>query len=197
MHEVQEKIGVEDGLIIVDVQRDFCPGGALAVPNGDEVIPVLNGFINGFIAKDLVVVETMDWHPADHSSFKSQGGPWPAHCVQGSPGAQFHHTLAYGGDEIAIFAKGEEQDSLGYSAFENPRLAAFLRERGVRHLWIGGLATEYCVKSTAEDALALGFKVTIIEDGVRPVDVVPGDGAAALAALQNAGAALFNAGRWY
>jgi nicotinamidase/pyrazinamidase len=168
-----------DGLLIVDVQNDFCPGGALAVPQGDEVIPPLNALAE----RARFVVASRDWHPPDHVSFSI----WPPHCVAGTPGAELHPAL----DRTKIDAvddKGQGQDSPGYSAFEHTGLADLLREHGVRHLVVGGLATDYCVRASVLDALAAGFRVTVVEDAIRGVEVEPGDSQRAVDEMRAAGA---------
>jgi len=185
-----------DALIVVDVQNDFCPGGALAVPDGDQVVPVLNRWIRRFQEAGLPVVYTQDWHPPDHISFAERGGPWPPHCVQNTPGAQFHPDLVVEG---AVFQKGFESDKEAYSGFAGylkngetaagrKGLAEWLKEQGVRRVFVGGLATDYCVRATTLDALAAGFAAMVIAAGSRPVDVQPGDGDRALAEMEGAGA---------
>jgi nicotinamidase/pyrazinamidase len=178
-----------DALIVVDVQQDFLPGGHLAVPNGDAVIAVLNRCAGEFGRNHLPVFATRDWHPADHRSFREHGGPWPPHCVAGTPGAEFPSTLILPhGTEV--ISKGVLPQAEGYSGFEGTRLAQRLRELGCRRVFIGGLATDYCVRATTLDALKEGFEVILMEDAVRSVDVQPGDGARALAELVAHGARL-------
>ena len=176
-------------LIVVDVQLDFCPGGSLAVRYGDQVVPRLNKIIRTFEDFALPVFFTRDWHPPDHTSFKSKGGPWPPHCVQGSPGARFHPKLHVPRDADVI-SKGDRPSKEAYSGFQGTGLKAQLRKLGVDELLIGGLATDYCVKETTLDALREGFSVGVLKDCVRPVDVRPGDGARALAEMRKAGAIL-------
>ena len=174
-------------LVIVDFQNDFCPGGALAVPDGDAIAPRLND-LAGSGEYDLVVA-TRDWHPPDHGSFAEHGGPWPVHCVAGTPGAELHHAL----DPTPIDAlvdKGQARDTEGYSGFEATALAALLRDRGVDHVTVVGLATDYCVKNTALDALREGFSVTVDSTATRGVDVQPGDSERALAEVRTAGASV-------
>ncbi|EKP95482.1 bifunctional nicotinamidase/pyrazinamidase [Thermaerobacter subterraneus] len=186
-------------LVVVDVQNDFCPGGALAVPQGDQVVPVLNRWIGAFHAAGRPVVFTQDWHPSGHVSFREQGGPWPVHCVQGSPGAAFHPDLQVRG---TVFRKGFAPDREAYSGFDGAlaageagvrpevTLAGWLRQQGVRHLYVGGLATDYCVRATVLDGLREGFRVTVLVPAVRAVDVTPGDGERALAEMEAHGALL-------
>lgn len=176
-----------DALLVVDVQNDFLPGGALAIPAGERVIPPLNRYIALFEAKGLPVFASRDWHPAEHCSFTEQGGSWPAHCVQHTRGAAFATDLALPRDTV-ITSKAGQIDFEAYSAFEGTALGALLRERGVKRLFIGGLATDYCVLSTVQDALAAGLEVVLLEDAVQAVDLNPGDGEQALETMRRSGA---------
>jgi len=176
-----------DALIIVDVQNDFLPGGSLAVPSGDEVIPKLNRYISAFVERDLPVFATRDWHPPDHCSFKAQGGPWPPHCITGTPGANFADALALPRD-ATIVSKAQSREADAYSGFEGTDLADRLRRAGIARLFIGGLATDYCVLNTVKDARAQGFDVMLLVDAVRAVNVNPGDGEAAEAEMRQRGA---------
>ncbi len=160
-----------DALIVVHVQRDFCPGGALPVPHGDEVVPVLNEWLRD---ADLAKFATRDWHPPNHCSFQRRGGPWPDHCVQNTPGAEFHPGLRVEAIE-EIFSGATDPEKEAYSGFSIPELAPALRRRGIRRLWIGGLAADYCVKATALDGRAEGFEIMVIEDAVRGIEATPGD----------------------
>ena len=172
-----------DALIVVDVQRDFCPGGALAVPRGDEVVPVVNRLL---ALTDWLAVATRDWHPVDHCSFTAYGGTWPPHCVAGTEGASFHPDL----DETRIrrvVSKATTRDAEAYSGFQGTDLAAALAARGVRRVFVCGLATDYCVKATALDARRAGFEVGVIDDGVRGVEVRPGDCGQAIDEMKAAG----------
>src|SRR5512132_3470985 len=164
-----------EALVIVDFQNDFTPGGALAVPNGDEIAERLNALA----ADDRfdLVVATRDWHPPEHSSFAAQGGPWPAHCVAGSPGAELHAGLDAARVDV-IVDKGTDPATEGYSGFDGTRLAELLRDRGIDRVTVTGLATDYCVRATALDALREGFAVTVDEAGARGID--PADSARAL-----------------
>jgi nicotinamidase/pyrazinamidase len=178
---------VARALLIIDFQNDFTAGGALAVPDGDAIA----GRVNELIASgdfDLVVA-TRDWHPADHGSFKEQGGPWPPHCVQGTWGAELHPSLPREAVDVVVNA-GYEPHLEGYSGFEETNLAAVLREHDIDELTVVGLATDYCVKHTAGEALAQGFRVTIDRGGIRGIDVEPGDSERALEELRAAGATL-------
>ncbi len=171
-----------DALIVVDVQNDFCPGGALAVADGDAVVARVNE-----LAGELpFVVATRDWHPSDHSSFAAQGGPWPVHCVQDTDGAKLHPGIDRSViDEIVD--KGQAVDAEGYSGFQGTDLESRLRARGVDRVHVGGLALDYCVKATALDAKRAGFDVVVHADATRPVEVHPGDGDRAVEELRAAG----------
>jgi nicotinamidase/pyrazinamidase len=174
--------GVPRALVVVDVQNDFCPGGALAVPGGDEVVEPINR-----LAPDYdVVVATRDWHPADHGSFAARGGPWPEHCVQGTDGAELHPGLDRGLID-RILDKGQAPDQEGYSAFEGTDLDEFLRERGVDTVHVTGLALDYCVRATALDARRAGFDVVVLRAATRAVEASPGDAEQAIADLRAAG----------
>ncbi len=169
-------------LIVVDVQNDFCPGGALAVPDGDAVVAP----INRLAAQADFVVATRDWHPADHGSFAEQGGPWPVHCVAGTPGAELHAKIDQGLVD-AIVDKGQAPDREGYSGFEGTDLERLLREHLIDAVDIAGLALDYCVKATALDARRAGLTVTVHRGATRAVEVQPGDGSKAAQELQAAG----------
>lgn len=181
------KLGKNDALIIVDVQNDFLPGGALAVPNGDQVVPVLNAYIERFAEKKLPVFATRDWHPPDHCSFQSRGGPWPPHCIAGTPGAQFSIALNLPQD-VRIISKATDKDREAYSGFDGTDLEKQLRQLGIQRLFIGGLATDYCVLNTVKDARQAGFEVFLLRDAVRAVNVNPGDEQKALDEMQRLGA---------
>ena len=182
----------KDALVIVDVQNDFCPGGALPVAEGDKVVPVLNGYIRQFSAAKLAIFATRDWHPEKTSHFKTYGGVWPPHCVQGTKGADFHPELALPADAV-IISKGMGCDEDSYSGFQGAdgggvKLADLLRRRGAKRLFVGGLATDYCVRQTVLDGLKEGFKVVLLEDAIRGVDIQPGDSERAVAEMIRAGA---------
>ncbi|MRR05489.1 MAG: bifunctional nicotinamidase/pyrazinamidase [Deltaproteobacteria bacterium] len=179
-------------LLIEDLQNDFCSGGALAVPGGDEVIPVLNRYIDLFLGQDLPVFASRDWHPAESSHFSDYGGIWPVHCVQGSDGARFHPELNLP-DAVVVISKGMDPAEDGYSSFEafsdeGKSFSESLEEIGVRHLFVGGLATDYCVRNTVLEALKKGFLVTLLIDAIRGVDLKPGDSESALREMVLAGA---------
>jgi nicotinamidase/pyrazinamidase len=175
-------------LVIVDFQNDFTPpDGALAVPDGDAIAGRLNQLAR---SGDFdLVVATRDWHPPDHGSFAERGGPWPVHCVAGTPGAELHPALDASLVQATI-DKGQDAGTEGYSGFEATRLEELLRERGIDQVTVVGLATDYCVKNTALDALRAGFQVTVDTSAVRGVDVAPGDSERALDELREAGAEL-------
>jgi nicotinamidase/pyrazinamidase len=157
-----------DALLLIDVQNDFCPGGALPVPEGDRVVPVLNAYLEAARAAGIPVLASRDWHPENHSSFAAQGGPWPPHCVQESAGAAFHPELRLPDDTVVI-TKGSDPEGDAYSAFDRTGLAERLRALGVRRLWIGGLARDYCVRASALDALQHGFAVRLVVPGTRGI----------------------------
>jgi nicotinamidase/pyrazinamidase len=173
-------------LIVVDVQNDFCPGGALAVAQGDQVVAPLNKLIEEFLERGEPVFKSRDWHPEKTRHFAAYGGTWPVHCVQDTKGAEFHPGLI---DDmhIRVISKGlGDEDS--YSAFDGTDLALQLRRLGVEEVWVGGLATDYCVKNTVLDALKEGFRVKALKDAMRAVELKPGDGERAIIEMQNAGA---------
>jgi nicotinamidase/pyrazinamidase len=159
-----------DGLLIVDVQNDFCPGGALPIPNGDRVVSVLNRWIAAAQARGLPVYASRDWHPLRHPSFQQEGGDWPPHCLQDSPGARFHPDLQLPAD-TKVVTKGTRFDHDQLSAFHDTGLHARLHGDGVRRLWVGGLAQDVCVSASALEALQHGYDVWLIPDGSLPVHV--------------------------
>lgn len=177
----------QDALIVVDVQNDFLPGGSLAVPGGDAVVPILNDYIRIFQRYGLPIYATRDWHPADHCSFVEQGGPWPPHCVAGTPGAAFSNELDLPPD-VVVISKATLQEKDAYSGFEDTDLAARCRRLGCQRLFIGGLATDYCVLNTVRDALSEGFDVYLLMDAIRGVNVNPNDDEAAIAEMRSRGA---------
>ena len=176
-----------DALIIIDLQHDFLPGGSLAVTDGDAVVPVLNQAIALFTAAKLPVVATRDWHPADHCSFHAQGGIWPAHCIVGTHGAAFSPALQLPASAL-IISKATTAELDAYSGFEGTDLGARLDALGVTRVFVGGLATDYCVLQTVLDALKLDLQVILLLDAIRAVDVTPGDGERAIARMIEAGA---------
>lgn len=180
-----------DALLLVDVQRDFLPGGALAVPRGDEIVPVLAACIQKFTDRRLPVYASRDWHPVDHCSFRVSGGEWPVHCVAGSAGARFDAALELPAD-VTIVSKAQSADRDAYSAFDGTELHSLLTERGVQRLFVGGLATDFCVRHTARDALRHGYNVSILEDAVRAID--PAGGKQAIDELRQLGAVVTRSG---
>ncbi len=181
-----------DALLVVDVQNDFCEGGALAVPHADRAVAALNRYIAEAVAKGVTVYASRDWHPAVTRHFKAFGGDWPVHCVQESHGAAFHPDLRLPAGAIVI-SKGTTFDSHGYSAFEGvtsdgSSFTEDLARRGIEHLYVGGLATDYCVQHWVLGALAEGFKVTVLEDAIAGVNLEPEDSARAIDRMRQQGA---------
>jgi nicotinamidase/pyrazinamidase len=174
---------VADALLVIDFQNDFTPGGALAVDEGDLIGDPIKRLAPHFD----VIAATRDWHPPDHASFETEGGPWPVHCVQDSPGAELHPAMEQV-DVDFIVDVGREREDEGYSGFEKSDLADRLRERGVEKVAVCGLATDYCVRASAIDACREGFDVTLVSDAVRAVEVEPGDGERAIEDMKAAGA---------
>lgn len=194
--ELRESITLRpgDALSVTDVQNDFLPGGTLGVPGGDTILSPLNRIIALFKERNLPIFFTRDWHPPDHSSFIEHGGPWPPHCVQNTRGAEFASQLTIPEDAIIIskgMQKEREQYSTMYGCDEHGYTEVELMKRlGVRRVFIGGLATEYCVLNSVKDALSEGFEVVVITDGVAAVNVNPGDGERALEEMASRGAKL-------
>lgn len=179
-----------DALIVVDVQNDFCPGGKLPIPQGDEVIPILNDMMAAAAEKGVPVFASRDWHPNVHISFREQGGPWPPHCVQDSEGAAFHPNLRLP-EQAIVVTKGVRFDQDQNSAFDQTGLAAFMKRLGIRRVWVGGLAQDVCVAATALDARAAGFETFVIEEATKPVTEKQGR-----AALKKMAAAGAHIARW-
>jgi len=176
-----------DALIVVDVQNDFLPGGALAIPGGGEVIEPLNHYVRQFVRLQLPVFATRDWHPREHCSFRGQGGPWPSHCVAGTHGATFPRELQLPPD-VHVVSKATQPESDAYSGFQGTDLMQQLRDLGCTRVFVGGLATEYCVRATVLDARAAGLEVVVLADAIRALDAQPGDGERALAEMKASGA---------
>jgi nicotinamidase/pyrazinamidase len=174
---------MSSALLIIDFQNDFTPGGALAVEGGDEIAEPIKRLVPEFDH----VFATRDWHPPDHASFETQGGPWPVHCVQGTHGAELHPAMRDIPVE-AVVDVGAEREDEGYSGFEKSKLEDLLREQDVDRVAVVGLATDYCVRASTIDACTLGFDTTVITDAIRAVDVNPGDGERALEEMKEAGA---------
>ena len=183
-----------DALIVVDVQNDFLPGGTLGVADGDAVLPVLNEYLARFAQEGLSIYATRDWHPRDHCSFRGQGGPWPPHCIADSDGANFAAGLQLP-STTHVISKATTAERDAYSGFEGTDLDRQLREAGLHRLWIGGLATDYCVLNTVRDALQRGYEVMLLTDAVRAVNVQPHDGEAAVAEMLRLGAQAMTLGR--
>jgi nicotinamidase/pyrazinamidase len=177
-------------LILVDIQNDFCPGGALAVNDGDRIVAIANRLMPEF----PLVISTQDWHPANHISFKQRGGPWPPHCVQGTPGADLHRDLET--DSIAhYFRKASSPERDDYSEFEGKddqgrSLDELLKSKGVKGIYVAGLATDYCVLETVLDGIRYGYEVYPIIDAMRAVNVNADDGEKALQKMAASGAHL-------
>lgn len=182
----------KSALVIVDVQNDFCPGGALAIKNGDAVVPALNRYIERFKAVGLIVYATRDWHPEKTVHFREYGGRWPAHCVKWTVGAQFHPGLRLP-EDVVIITKGDSPEENCYSAFNGKDAGGrpfsdALSDSRINHLYVGGLATDYCVRQTVLDALKQGFGVTVLLDAVKGVDVNTGDSRRAIDEMIEKGA---------
>lgn len=173
MADSQRALQPGDALVVVDVQIDFCPGGALPIERGDEVVPVLNRWIAAASGSGVPVYASRDWHPRHHVSFAESGGQWPPHCLQDSHGARFHPGLRLP-ESTVIVTKGVRFDRDQYSAFDETGLATEMGARGVKRLWIGGLAQDVCVRATVLDARRHGFEVIVITDGTRPVTPIGG-----------------------
>jgi nicotinamidase/pyrazinamidase len=178
--------GPTDALLIVDVQNDFLPGGALGILGSDAIVEPLNRVTAAWRSQGLPVFLSRDWHPPDHCSFAAQGGPWPVHCVAGTAGAAFAPGLDVAPGDVVI-SKATRGDKDAHSALDGTPLADALRKRGITRLFVGGLATDYCVRATVLDARAAGLDVVVLGDVVRAVDLRPGDGERALRELAAAG----------
>ncbi|MFT3931090.1 MAG: isochorismatase family protein [Spongiibacteraceae bacterium] len=181
------QLEIHDALMIIDVQNDFLAGGSLSIPHGDEIIPTLNRYIDIFSHCRLPIIATRDWHPSDHGSFSKNGGVWPVHCVQHSPGAAFSKRLKLPKNTF-IIDKGTVADDPGYSAFDQLQLWQILERQHCLRLFIGGLATDYCVLQTAAAACREGYDVVLLTDAMRAVDRHADDGAKALDQLRQLGA---------
>ncbi len=177
----------QDALLVTDIQIDFLPGGALPVEGGDEIIPVINNYIKRFENDRAHIIASRDWHPANHMSFKAQGGPWPAHCVQETEGAKFSPELKLPNHTVVI-SKAADPKKEAYSAFDGTNLDNELRKLGVKRLFVAGLATDYCVVNTVLDACKLGFEVVVLTDATMGINVKPGDVDRAFGAMAKSGA---------
>jgi len=178
-----------DALIIVDVQKDFCPGGLLAIEKGDEVVPVFNSWIGDAVSRGIPIYASRDWHPVGHISFSEKGGPWPPHCIQDSEGAKFHSDLKLP-DSVIKVTKGVRFDQDQNSVFDQTGLATELHKEGINRLWVGGLALDVCVLATVIDAHKEGFEVNLIENATRPVTAQGGRDA--LSKMNNLGINIFH-----
>lgn len=182
-----ETIGKDSALIIVDVQKDFCLGGTLAVPRGDDVVSVLNEYIKKFEEVGALIYASLDWHPPNHISFKSQGtrasAPWPEHCIQNTKGSEFHEDLKLPKRVITV-SKYINPSREPYSGLDGDEL----KSKGVRKVFVGGLATDYCVKETVLDAIKLDFTTVLLVDAIRGVNVKPGDSDRAIEEMVGRGA---------
>jgi nicotinamidase/pyrazinamidase len=176
-----------DALLITDIQIDFLPGGALPVEGGNEIIPVVNNYIQHFESAGAHVIASRDWHPANHVSFQSQGGTWPVHCVQGTEGAKFSPDMKLPNHTVVI-SKATDPKHEAYSAFDTTNLDNDLRQLGIRRLFVAGLATDYCVVNTVLDALKLGFEAVVLSDATLGINLVPGDVDRAFQAMSKNGA---------
>lgn len=179
-------LNTNDALIIVDVQNDFLPGGALPVSEGDQIIPILNDYLDLFKRKNQIYA-VRDWHPANHMSFKANGGPWPPHCVQESEGANFSSEMKLP-INVTIISKGTDPERENYSGFQAGDLSSRLKLCQISRVFIGGLTTEYCVKYTVLDAVEQGFEVFLLSDAIRGFDLHPGDSENALKLMLSKGA---------
>ncbi|MFZ0243508.1 MAG: nicotinamidase [Desulfobacterales bacterium] len=182
-----EIIAQQDAVLVIDVQKDFCPGGALAIEYGDAVVPLLNRWIDAAFVKGVPVYLSRDWHPLNHLSFKNAGGLWPPHCIQDTDGARFHPDLKRPENAVVV-TKGVRFDIDQYSVFDRTGLGDRLRQDGVRRLWVGGLAQDVCVLHSVLDALKEGFAVRVIKAATRPVSAE--DGRRALDKMKAAGAVI-------
>lgn len=181
------RIDENDALIIVDVQRDFCLGGVLSVPDGDQVVPVLNRYIAVFRKAQAKIFATRDWHPPNHISFKPYGGVWPPHCIQGDKGAEFHPDLRLP-EEARIISKATDPSKESYSGFDGTELEEELKKKGIKRVFVGGLATDYCVKNTVLDALRLNFETILLVDATRGINQEPEDSEEAIREMIEKGA---------
>ena len=183
----QLQLTPEDALLVIDMQVDFLPGGKLGVPHGNAVLGPVNRLLGLFDSRGLPIYASRDWHPENHCSFAARGGPWPPHCVAGTPGAAFSDQIDLPAGAVVV-SKADTPDADAYSAFNGTTLAAQLRARGVRRVVVCGLATDYCVLNTVIDARENGFEVLIVPEAMRAVDVAPGDGERAIARMTALGA---------
>ncbi len=182
---MSKRLDDTSALLIVDMQNDFMPGGSLPVPDADKIVPVINKYIEIFVENGLPIFASRDWHPPNHISFMQRGGIWPVHCVRHTYGAKFHPDLKLPRSAIVI-SKGTDPNKEAYSAFDGTDLQEMLNERGIKRLFVTGVATDYCVKSTVIDAIKLGFDVIVLEDGIKGLE----KSEEALAEMRSKGATL-------
>ena len=178
-------------LLVVDLQNDFCPGGALGVPDGDQIVPRINRMIELFERRGLPVLVTRDWHPPVTKHFKESGGAWPPHCIQGTKGARFHPDLKLP-KEVVLLSKGMDPEQDSYSGFQalsaqGRDLESVIRDLAIDEIYVCGLATDYCVRATALDAVRRGLRIRVLKDAIKGVDLKPGDSSAAIAEMRGAG----------
>ena len=183
-------------LVLVDVQNDFCPGGALPVPDGDKIVSQCNRYLEAFQKAGRLIIFSRDWHPLETQHFRTHGGIWPVHCVQDTKGAQFHPDLLLPPNALVV-SKGAEDGSDSYSAFQGADkrgrgLKDILQDHRVEDIYVGGLATDYCVKATCLDAAHLGFRVFLLKDAVKGVNVHPDDAERAVSEMKQAGVTLLD-----
>ena len=183
---------LREALLVIDMQNDFCPGGALGVPEGDKIVPMINKYIKIFTKKKLPIFFTQDWHPALSRHFKDFGGKWPAHCIQNSQGAQLHSGLGLSKQAIFLY-KGMDPKKDAYSAFQaedasGTSFPQLLKQMSIGTLYVAGLATDYCVKFSVQDSLKQGIKVKILLDAIKGVNFNPGDSQEAIRGMIKAGA---------
>jgi len=184
------KINPFDAIIVVDMQNDFMPDGILPVPDADKIIPTVNSYIKLFEEKALPVFFTRDWHPKNHISFQGYGGIWPPHCVKDTKGAKFHKDLYFPADNKFIISKGTSDDFDAYSGFQGTILDKLLKERGIKRIFVCGVATDYCVKNTVLGGLNLGYQVFVLEDAIKGVNIKPNDSKKAVNTMLENGAIL-------
>jgi nicotinamidase/pyrazinamidase len=191
----------KSALIVVDMQNDFCPGGALAVAGGDEIVPVINSYLEFFRESGRGIISSRDWHPLKTRHFRKFGGIWPEHCVQGSHGAEFHAGLNLTSDTL-VFSKGTDTDRDDYSALQarddsGEPMCEYLKRMDIREIYVCGLATDYCVLQTVLDALSHGFTVKVLADAIRGVELSEGDSERAIGEMSRAGAEFLTFGELY
>ncbi|MDV6344621.1 isochorismatase family protein [Nitrosomonas sp. Is37] len=186
---MEVRLGSGDALVIIDMQNDFLPGGSLAVPMADTIVPVINRYLKLFHEYGLPVFATRDWHPPDHCSFQQQGGPWPPHCIATTTGAAFHPEIEFP-INTQVISKATTAEKDAYSGFTDTQLHTLLQELGIRRLFVGGVATEYCVLNTVKDALQYHYTTFVLKDAICAINLKPEDGLHAQEEMERLGAAL-------